>query len=158
MFDMNAQEKIAFKNKLKQFCTDTINKRIEVAKVAVANAQQAANNEEKSSAGDKFETGRAMSHLEREMHAKQLSENVKELSTLHAINTNEIYTAINAGAFIKCAEISFFIAAGLGKQIIDGETILFLSPGAPLAKLMEHKKQGDKFIFSGKDIFVIEIY
>ncbi len=158
MFAMNAQEKISFKNKLKQFCTDTINKRIEIAKVAIANAQQAANNEEKSSAGDKYETGRAMNHLEREMHAKQLSENIKELSTLHAINTNEIYTTINAGAFIQCAEISFFIAAGLGKQIIDGETILFLSPGAPLAKLLQHKKPGDEFIFNGKNIIIADSY
>jgi hypothetical protein len=158
MFAMNQEEKIAFKNRLKQFCNDTINKRIEVAKVAIENAQHAANDEEKSSAGDKYETGRAMNHLEREMHARQLSENLKELSTLHAINTNAIYNIVAAGAFVKCTEISFFIATGLGKQMIDSETILFLSPNAPLTKVMEHKKPGDKFIFSGKDIFVIEVY
>jgi hypothetical protein len=36
-------------------------------------AQQSANSEEKSSAGDKYETSRAMGHLEKDMHARQLA-------------------------------------------------------------------------------------
>jgi hypothetical protein len=154
---MNDQEKVAYKNMLKQFCNNIINQRIEISKAAIENAQQSANSEEKSSAGDKYETSRAMSHLERDMHTKQLAENVKELSALHAINTNTIYDSATNGAFVKCAEIYFFIAIGIGKQIIDGEKILFLSLKAPLAKLMEHKKAGDKFLFLDKEIFIIEV-
>jgi hypothetical protein len=152
---MTQQEKIIFKNKLKQFCHNMIEQRIEAAKALIQNAQQAANSEEKSSAGDKYETSRAMSHLERDMQTRQLTENLKELSMLHAISTNTIYDTTTAGAFVQCAEISFLVAAGLGKQIIDGETILFLSPNAPLAKLLEHKKAGDKFLFNGRDIIVV---
>jgi hypothetical protein len=155
---MNDREKVVYKNKLKQFCNNVINQRIEISKGAIENAQQSANSEEKSSAGDKYETARAMSHLERDMHTRQLAENLKELSALHSINTNTIYNAITNGAFVKCAEISFFIAIGIGKQIIDGEKILFLSLTAPLAKVMEHKKAGDKFIFSGKEILIEEVY
>jgi hypothetical protein len=155
---MNQQEKIAFKNKLKQFCHHTINERIAGAKAAIENAQEAANSEQKSSAGDKYETGRAMSHLEREMHTKQVTENLKELSTLHAVDTNSTYNAVAAGAFVKCANISFFIAAGLGKQIIDSETIVFLSPSAPLAKLLTHKKAGEHFLFNKANITIKEIY
>lgn len=155
---MNRNEKIIFKNKLKQFCHHMIGQRIEAAKTTIENAQQAANSEEKSSAGDKYETGRAMNHLERDMHTKQLAENIKELSTLLAIHTDIIYDTIAAGAFIKCTGISFFIAAGLGKQIIDGEIILFLSPNAPLAKLLQNKKTGDHFLFAGKDCAIAEVF
>jgi hypothetical protein len=155
---MNDQEKVAYKNKLKQFCNNIVDQRIEISKAAIENAQQSANSEEKSSAGDKYETARAMSHLERDMHTRQLAENIKELAALHAINANAIYNSITSGAFVKCAEISFFIAIGIGKQIIDGEKILFLSLSAPLAKLMQHKKAGDKFIFFDKEIFIAEIY
>jgi hypothetical protein len=155
---MNDQEKIAYKNKLKQCCNNIIDRRIEISKAAIDNAQQSANSEEKSSAGDKYETARAMSHLERDMHTRQLAENVKELSALHVVNTNAIYHTITTGAFVKCDEISFFISIGIGKQTIDGEKILFLSLHAPLAKLMEHKKSGDKFIFLDKEIFVVEVY
>jgi hypothetical protein len=155
---MNDQEKIAFKNKLKQFCNNSIDQRIQISKAAIENAQRSANSEEKSSAGDKYETSRAMSHLERDMHTRQLAENLKELSALHAISTNTIYSAVTNGAFVKCSEISFFIAIGIGKQIIEREKILFLSLNAPLAKLMENKKAGDKFLFLEKEIFIKEIY
>jgi transcription elongation GreA/GreB family factor len=157
-FNMNQQEKIAFKNKLKQFCHHRINERIAGAKAAIENAQEAANSEHKSSAGDKYETGRAMGHLERDMHTKQVSENLKELSTLHAVNTNAIYNAVAVGALVQCANISFFIAVGLGKQVIDSETIVFLSPNAPLAKLLMHKKAGEHFLFNKANIPIKEIY
>ena len=44
-----------------------IKQRIAAATLAIENAQSAANAEEKSSAGDKYETSRAMSHLEKDM-------------------------------------------------------------------------------------------
>ena len=134
-----------------------IGERISITKMAIGNAQQAANNEEKSSAGDKYETGRAMNHLERDMHTRQLAEHLKELAMLREINTDIIYSASTAGALIQCKQESFFIAAGLGKQIVDGQPIFFLSPYAPLAKLLLHKKAGDHFLFSGRDVEIREV-
>ena len=155
---MTNDEKILFKNKLKQVCCSIIEQRIEALKASIENAQQAANSEEKSSAGDKYETARAMSHLEKDMHAKQLAENVKELATLHAVAVNSIYNTVKPGAFIKCKEASFFIAAGLGKQTIEGETIFCLSPHAPLAKLLQQKNVNDRFLFNAVDTTILDIY
>ncbi|HMC85967.1 MAG TPA: hypothetical protein VKI61_10590 [Chitinophagaceae bacterium] len=70
---MTAADKILFKNNLKQFCQLTIEQRIAAAKEIIQNVQEAANNEEKSSAGDKYETGRAMGHLQKDMHSRQLN-------------------------------------------------------------------------------------
>jgi hypothetical protein len=154
---MTSTEKIILKTRLKEIGLRLIGERITIAKMAIGDAQQAANNEEKSSAGDKYETGRAMSHLEKDMHARQLAEHLKELAMLREINTDIIYSASVAGAFIKCAHESFFIAAGLGKQIVDGQTIFFLSPYAPLAKLLLHKKAGDHFLFNGKGVEIREV-
>jgi hypothetical protein len=155
---MTISEKIAFKNRLKQIGLDLIGERITITKKAIDNAQQAANSEEKSSAGDKYETGRAMNHLEKDMHSRQLAEHIKELAMLRDINTDIIYHSSATGAFIHCAQSSFFIAAGLGKQIVDGNIIFFLSPHAPLAKILQHKKAGEHFLFGGKDVQIIEIY
>jgi hypothetical protein len=155
---MTPPGKIVFKNKLKQFCHALIEQRIHAAKTAMANAQQSANSEEKSSAGDKYETGRAMGHLEKDMYSRQLAENIRELASLDAVNSNIIYDTATTGAFIQCAGVSFFIAAGLGKQLVDGETILFLSPHAPLAKMIVFKKAGDSFLFKGTDMHIIDVY
>ena len=155
---MTAAEKIAFKNSLKRLALDLIGQRIAVAKEAGEQAQQAANQEEKSSAGDKYETSRAMGHLQKDMYARQLSENRKELATLHAINVNALYPAAVAGALIECEKMSFFIAAGLGKHITEGKTVFFLSPNAPLARQLQEKKPGDLFLFSGSNALILDIY
>jgi len=155
---MEDQEKIAFKNKLKRWALDQIGQRIAVAREAIDQAQQAANQEEKSSAGDKYETGRAMGHLQKEMHGRQLAEFIRELATLHAVNTDTLYSEGRAGAFLQGETLAFFIAAGLGRQMIDGQTILFISPRAPLAQNLLNKKRGGTFVFNGSPIRLIEVF
>src|ERR1700749_1072889 len=129
---MTQHEKIAFKNKLKKWGQDLIGQRIATSKTAMEQAQEAANNEEKSSAGDKYETGRAMGHLQKDMHARQLAEALKELASLNAIPTDSLCTEGGIGAVLQAEDIAFFVSAGLGKQIVDGQPIVFLSPQAPL--------------------------
>ena len=155
---MTRADKIAFKDSLKQFCITLVEQRIQNGKALIDNAQQAANSEEKSSAGDKYETARAMGHLEKNMHTRQLVENIKDLANLQLINTHETYDVATAGAFIQCSNISLFIAAGAGKQLFNGEPVLFLSPAAPLAKLVANKKVGDSFIFNGTSAVIADIF
>ena len=142
------REKIAFKQKLKQWGLDLIGERIATAGEAMSRAQEAANNEEKSSAGDKYETGRAMGHLQKDMHARALAESVKELASLSAIPIEPLCQEARPGAYLQADGIAFFISAGLGKQIIDGQTVVFLSPLAPLAGQLLGKKPGDQILFN----------
>jgi hypothetical protein len=158
LINMIQEQKILFKNKLKQFCHTMIGQRIAAVKEAMINAQQAANSGEKSSAGDKYETTRAMGHLQKDMHARQLAENLKELAALDAVAVHTVFNAVTTGAFIQCAGVSFFIAAGLGKQIVEGETIIFLSPHAPLASQMQDKKPGDHFLFGKLDTVILDLF
>ncbi len=155
---MTDAEKLAFKNRLKQWGLDLIGERMAAAKEAMEQAQEAANSEEKSSAGDKYETGRAMGHLQKDMHARQLAESVKELATLHAVPTEPLCHEGRIGAVLQVDGLTFFISAGLGKQSIDGQTILFLSPQAPLAKQLEKKKPGDNVFFNQKDLVIRDIF
>ena len=122
------------------------------------NAQAAAYQEEKSSAGDKYETGRAMNHLEKDMHARQLSANKKDMAGLLSVNCNQIYYRVIPGCLVKCTGISFFIAAGLGKIIIEEETVFLLSHHAPVTKMLYNKKAGDKILFNGKEVKIEDLY
>jgi hypothetical protein len=145
---MTDAEKILFKNTLKRWALDHISQRITTSRQVIDQARESANSEEKSSAGDKYETGRAMGHLQQEMHSRQLTEYVKELAILHSVNTDQLCSEGRVGAFLQGEDIAFFIAAGLGKHIIEGKTILFLSPQAPLAKFLQNKKAGDHITFN----------
>lgn len=151
-------DKIAFKNKLKQIGLSVIEQRIARVKAVIDNVQQWTNSEEKSSAGDKYETGRAMGHLEKEMQLKQLAEYQKELAAIYEVDTSKVFNSVTTGAFIECGAHSFFIALGLGKQVVDNKAVFFLSPQAPLYKLLQNKKAGDQFHFNGVELTIQDVY
>ena len=84
-------EKSTLKKLLHEKCEEYIAKRIATAQNAMDEAQRAANEETKSSAGDKFETGRAMMHLEKQKNAFQLGEALKVQQQLSKVNPNKSY-------------------------------------------------------------------
>ena len=132
--------------------------RIRVCKLAIDNAQQASNEEEKSSAGDKFETSRAMNHLEREMYSKQLQSNFEERSALQSIELDGVHEKVKTGSFVVCMKFDIFIAAGLGKTQVDDRTVYLLSPEAPLATSLKNKMQGERFLFNNQEESIVAVY
>ncbi|PUZ29953.1 hypothetical protein DCM91_00265 [Chitinophaga costaii] len=155
---MSTSEKLHFKHRLKAYAINLISQRIATARAAMAHAQQAANSEEKSSAGDKYETGRAMGHLEKDMHARQLASAMAELATLSAIDVQTLYNTVAAGAVIHTRTAIFFMAAGLGRQRVNGQDVFFLSPSAPLAVLLLQKEAGAHFPFNGTTATILDVY
>lgn len=155
---MDNPEKIAYKVRLKEFGLSLIGERIAAARTAMDQAQESANNEGKSSAGDKYETGRAMGHLQRDMYARQLGEYSKEQAALHSVNVETVCAVAGPGALVDCGSVSMFIAAGLGKQVIDGRAVLFLSPQAPLAQLMLGRVAGSVVKLNAAEYVISEVF
>ena len=155
---MTIAQQIAFKIILKQAAITIIEKRIQNLGEHILNARQGAQQEQKSSAGDKYETAQAMGHLEEEMLSRQMNENVKELAHLHQVPADIIQQEAISGACIKCPEVIFFIAAGLGKQVMEDKLIYFISPTAPLAKTLVNKKVGDSIILGGLSTAIQAIF
>lgn len=155
---MTDLEKIAFKEKLRSQCIALIEERMQLAAEAMQQAQDAANAEEKSSAGDKYETGRAMNHIQKDLHARQLAENRKELEALLAIDCSQVRTTAGAGAIVIAGDVRFFIAAGLGAISFEGEKILAISPQAPLARIMNNKKAADTILFNRQEKQITEVF
>ena len=149
---------IDFKCRLHQHCINILKNRIIGIEEAMDAAQIAANSEEKSSAGDKYETSRAMSHREKDMQGRQLVSNQSELAALAAIDCNKINTLINAGSLVSCNKIQFFIVAGLGKITFEDQLIYLVSPQAPIAKNLIGKQVGDEIVFNNTSIVITEIF
>ena len=151
-------EKVDFKQRLLKQCIQIIEQRIAAALIVIENAQIAANSEEKSSAGDKYETSRAMSHLEIAMHSRQLSSNRLELASLLNVDCNKIYDTTTTGSIVFCKGGVFFIAAGLGKLPFEGLDLYLLSPLAPLASVLFDKKVGGIFTFNKTELSIIDTF
>ncbi len=139
-----------YKVKLKKYAEDILQQRIEAAQQAMLNAQDAANSEDKSSAGDKYETARAMGQLDREMNARQFEEAKRELAALQQLYVLESSPVVIPGSFVKTNKGDFFISSGLGIHTVEGKKIGFLSVKSPLAIPLLGKTVGDTFQFQGQ--------
>jgi transcription elongation GreA/GreB family factor len=146
-----------YKIQLKEKCRSLIQERIDSLRMSMHAAQNAANEETKSSAGDKYETSRAMGHLEKDMYARQLAETGKEMASLMSIDCTVTNKTVQAGNMVLCDDISYFILAGIGKITFNGKLIYVISPNAPVAKLLIGKKAGDIVTIHKNTAQIIEI-
>ncbi len=152
------EDKINFKKKLKEFCISLLNEKIEEAMKSMERAQEAANGEEKSSMGDKYEITKVMGQIDSDRAGLQLFEGKKQLSQLKMVNVEAIYHDAQPGAFIICNEANYFIATSIGRKEIDGEKVNIISTGAPVALQLIGKKKNSKISFNGKEIKILEIF
>ncbi len=153
-----ASQQLTYKKKLHQHCMAIIKDRITAIVQSMESAQAAANSEEKSSAGDKYETSRAMSHLEKDMQGRQLAANQNELAAFMAIDDKKLSATVAAGTIVKAGGLTFFIAAGLGKITFGGSIVYLISPNAPVAKSLMGKVKGNKLNFNNKEITITEVF
>lgn len=155
---LSSAQKLAFKQNLKSACIEILAQRIDTASQAMQQAQESANSDEKSSAGDKHETGRAMGQIDRDMNARQLEEAKRELEIIHSISTEVLHQKAGMGSVVECADFTFFISLGLGTTTKEGKKIVFLSPSAPIAKLISGKGAGEKFSMNGKMMEIKDVF
>ncbi len=145
------------KKTLFEACKNMLLQRIADGEKAMLDAQEAANSEEKSSMGDKYETGRAMSQLARDMSAKQVFENKQELANLIKLENTKTDKTVVQGSVVMANGKFFYIAVGLGVIDFNRMQVTVLSPKAPLAQLMLGKKAGDIFELNKKQFAIEQI-
>lgn len=155
---LHTTDKLVFKNRLRAHCLALIQQRIDTATAAMAQAQESANSEDKSSAGDKYETGRAMSHIERDNFAYQLSVAIDDRNQFLGIDCERLYDKADNGAVVWSGELFYFIATGLGVLSFEGMKVVALSPKAPLSAALRGKAKGDSLTLNGKTIRITDIF
>lgn len=129
-------------------CERYVRQRIETARQAMQAAQESANAEEKSSAGDKYETGRAMAQNERDRHAQLLAQAKKLDDELGRINVAKEYATVQPGSLVTTNRGQFFISISAGKLIFDGATYFAVSPASPIGTALLGRKAGDALTFN----------
>lgn len=152
------REKQTFKQELKMHCIAILAERVAAARHAMNDAQQSANSEEKSSAGDKYETGRAMSQINRDRSAGHLEEATMELLKLESIDVTKQYNKVSSGSVACCGQLIYFIATGLGLITFNGFKVAALSPLAPLASVLMGKTIGDTITFNKNKIVITDVF
>jgi transcription elongation GreA/GreB family factor len=139
---------LQIKESLFDRCQSYVQQRIDTAQQAMQAAQESANMEEKSSAGDKYETGRAMAQLERDRHAQLLAEALKLSQDLAKINVEKTYETVQSGSLVTTNRGIFFISTSVGKLTLDGRDYFAISSAAPIGLALAGKRAGESATFN----------
>lgn len=127
-------------------CKKYVNSRLEDAHSAIKDLQASANEETKSSAGDKYETGRAMIQIEIDKHRSQINELMKQKNVIDSIHFSEFSTA-QLGALVNTDQAVYFLSTSAGVATVEGEKIICVSTNSPIGVKLVGKMAGDTFSF-----------
>lgn len=118
---------------------------------------RAANNETKSSMGDKYETSREMVQQEINNLQTQLGENLRAQEVLIKISSAPMQT-VSSGSLVETDGGLFYIAVSLGEIKFNNKKIFLISPESPLAKAMNGKSAKEKFTLNGTEQTIKNIW
>ena len=139
-------------------CIDRLSQRIKSIRDALTDAQQAANQETKSSAGDKHETGRAMMQLETEKLHAQLEQALIDQDKLNRIDPESVTTKTGEGSLLLTDRLNLYFSISTGKIDVDDVEYVTLSINSPLGMAARGCQEGDSFTFRGQMYTISSIY
>ncbi|MEM9341310.1 MAG: GreA/GreB family elongation factor [Bacteroidota bacterium] len=145
------------KSELIEACYQQIKKKLDLIDEELDSVQQSASEDTKSSAGDKYETGREMMMLEKTKLLNQKEQVAKQLKPLQKIDVNKDFMQIETGALIKASNALYFIASSIGQVKLAEQSVFVISPLAPIAQAMLGKKKGDAFEINGNKQVILSV-
>ena len=124
-----------------------LEQKIKTVQQSVSSIQEARNNETKSSAGDKYETGRAMMQAELNKQDLLLQQLRQQQADILKIKKTKSSEKIAFGSWVETNQGNFLIAVGIGKV----EETFIISLASPLGKTLKGLKKGEKTIFQNNE-------
>ncbi|WP_293011903.1 hypothetical protein [Mongoliibacter sp.] len=116
--------------------------------------QQSAEADEKSSAGDKYETHQEMLNQSRTILEKRLSSSKTMINQLNAVPVKETKT-VEDGSLLKLPMGNIWVSVPFGKLDFEGTAYQLVSPDSPLIQAIWGQKEGSIATFRDKS-FEIE--
>ncbi len=138
------------KTAVHEYCLQLVRERIEGLELQLADLTESAANETKSTAGDKYETARAMLHIEQDQVRRQMRENRSILATLEAIDPLRSNQRIGPGSLACLNGDWYYFGASLGRQDIGGMQIIAVSMLAPLSGKLKGLGIGETASVNGR--------
>lgn len=145
------------RQRLLAHCQQYVTQRLDTVTRALEAVRQAVNEETKSTAGDKHETGRAMMQLEQEKLALQLAEAQRLQQVLDRIPLAGLPPGIGEGNLVLASLGNYFIAISAGKLELEGKLYYLVSLVSPIGAALANRKAGETISFRGQSIAILEV-
>lgn len=120
-------------------------------------AKESRDSDTKSSAGDKFETGREMMQREMDKISAALDMQKNQLTVMQRISLNENKTRIGIGSYITTDAENYYVSVGLGKLTCRETTFYAISADSPLGELLVGKQINEIIELRGRKITIKSI-
>jgi len=151
-------EKEKLKEQIRSQLIAGLDEKITLLHKEIASTQESRNADTKSSAGDKYETGRAMAQMELEKNQATLSRTIKLRKELLMMDLEKKFDKVEFGSLVFTKQGNYFISFGLGKITVSKQDYYAISLGSPIGKALYQKSAGDIVVFQGREILVLEVF
>jgi len=133
-----------------------LQKEIEEGEMEIASIKDSRNNDTKSSAGDKFETGRSIMQMEMDKLESQLDKRNRMKNDLEGIKVHQITKSIALGSLVFTDQENYFLTIAFGKVITPEITAYSISLASPVGKALLGKKANDEITVNGRKINIVD--
>jgi hypothetical protein len=145
------------KCRLYDYCVQYADNKLKIISSAIKDARESANDDNKSSAGDKHETGRSMAQLEQEKLSFQLIEAEKLVQVMSHMERGKSSSLVSSGSLVFTDGGNYYISISAGKIPVDGETYFAVSLQSPIGLILAGLKAGDTFKFNDRTFSIKKI-
>jgi len=146
------------KNLLIEHLLSMLQRQIDSYRTEISSIRSAIAEESKSSAGDKFETSRAMMQQELDKISRSLSLTEMNRVKLSAIDLEGPTDSIGLGSLVNTSAGNFLLAVAMGKVLFNEDAYFVISLSSPMGQALEGKASGDKVEVNGRGVEILEIY
>ncbi|MDA3893674.1 MAG: hypothetical protein PF517_18575 [Salinivirgaceae bacterium] len=134
-----------------------LNLKADELRQVISDAKESRASDTKSSAGDKFETGRSMMQMEIEKNETQLFKTLKLINEIKKINYLKPCAMAEFGSLVKTNSGNYFIAVAFGKLHLNNLEYYCISLASPIGQALNNHTVNESIEYMGKHIVILDI-
>lgn len=146
-----------FKQKILSKYQILLQDKIDIYQDLILSLTEDAQNDAKSSAGDKHETTLSKLHIEQEKIANKLKEAIEQQAILSKLEISHVSNNVVLGSLVITNHLTVFVCTALPKITVDNQTVFAISPQSPLGVQLLHKTVKAEFSVNKVNYKILEI-
>jgi transcription elongation GreA/GreB family factor len=143
----------SLKSKIHLQLRSILEKSLEEARREYLLAKESRDSDTKSSAGDKFETGREMMQREMDKWSALVDNTVNSLVKLDKLANSQASTIISEGSLVETDQATYYLSIGYGKL----DSVYAISIESPMGLALKGKQVGESIEMRGLNIMIKHI-
>lgn len=143
-------------NILSQYQT-LLQDKIDIYQDLIDSLTEDAQNDAKSSAGDKHETTLSKLHIEQEKIANKLKEALEQQAILYKLDIDKVSKKVILGSLVQTNHLTVLVSTALSKIVVNNQPVFAISPQSPLGLQLMGKSVNDEFPVNNVTYKILEI-